>query len=406
MPEKMSNKFTPVTRPFLKLFIVWLAMFSASFAQWQLPPLAAKIIPLLDLTMTQFSSLVTAPMIPAILFSILAGVMCDKFGIKRVLSVGIILGAIGISARLSTSNYIQMLLCMVFSGCGAAFINANIVKMVGAWFPPEQLGKKLGILLTSATFGMTMGMGTSSLFPSVNSAFLFSSILCVISVLLWLLFMDNDHRFSTKSADVIEPNQEISLIALLKVPAKSAPLWIVGLCLMLVVGSMMAFMSFLPAALSQTKGLSDVSAGATGSAFMIGTLLSAILSPIIANKVGFYRPYFFVLGILAAVGVYWGWQASNEWLWLSMLLTGFCVGGSVPVFMSFPMLLQDIGPKYSGGAGGLIATIQLTGGVSIPYIISSFANDNYQLLFTSAAGCLAAMSLLSLSLPEVGPKKQ
>jgi NNP family nitrate/nitrite transporter-like MFS transporter len=74
--------------------------------------------------------------------------------------------------------------------------------------------------------------------------------------------------------------------------------------------------------------------------------------------------------------------------------------------MSFPMLLKDIGPKYAGGAGGLIATIQLTGGVSIPYVISSFANDNYQLIFTSAAGCLTAMSLLSLSLPEVGPKKQ
>lgn len=401
----MKNKKAEDIRPFIKLFIVWLAMFSASFAQWQLPPLAAKIIPQLDLTMTQFSSLVTAPMIPAILFSILAGVLCDKYGIKRVLSVGLILGAIGISARFSTSNYIQMLICMVLSGCGAAFINANMVKMVGSWFPPEQLGKKLGMLLTSATLGMTMGMGTSSLFPSVNSAFLFSSILCVISVLLWILFMDSDHRSAMQNADVVEPNQEMSLIELLKVPAKSVPLWIVGLCLMLVVGSMMAFMSFLPAALSQTKGLSAVSAGAIGSAFMVGTLLSAIFSPIVANKVGLYRPYFFVLGMLAATGVYWGWQTSTEWLWLSMLLTGFCLGGSVPVFMSFPMLLKDIGPKYAGGAGGLIATIQLTGGVSIPYVISSFANDNYQLIFTFAAGCLVAMSLVSLSLPEVGPKK-
>ena len=297
---------------------------------------------------------------------------------------------------------------MTVLGFGLTFINANLVKIVGAWFPPEKISKIMGVALTAPTLGMTLGMGTAPLFPSIKSAYIFSAAICIMATLLWIVFMKGQNKGEGKSIkENAGASQTASIISLLKVPAQSKALWVTGVCLMLVLGATMAFTSFLPIALSSVKGMSAVSAGVIGSTVMAGTLVSAILSPIVAQKMGLYRPYFFIIGLLAAACLYWGWTFNGALLWLSMFCAGLFLGAAMPIFMSFPILLKEIGPKYAGGAGGLLATLQLIGGIIIPtYIITPFAKGNYGMIFSLAAGCIVLMGVLALFLPEVGSKKE
>ncbi|HEY3389817.1 MAG TPA: MFS transporter [Prolixibacteraceae bacterium] len=375
-------------------------MFIGAYSQFQVPPLANKIIPALNLTNVQFSSIMTAPMLPAVLFSIIAGILADRFGVKRVVAVGLIIASAGILLRPLANNYLQMLIFMALAGFCNAFINANAAKMLGDWFPPEQISKAMGILLTSGTLGMTLGMGTAAMFPTVNSVYITTGVFCSAATIIWLAFMQN-------TPQKIEVQESISVTQYILVAAKSKALWLVGVELMLILGCTMTLTGFLPKALAEVKGIDPVTAGLLSSMIMLGTLLSSLLSPIISQWIGLFRPYLVAIGLLSAFGTFFAWQVNGVLIWVAMLLTGVGLGATMPIYMSFPMMLKEIGPVYAGSAGGLIATVQLIGAIVIPtYIITPLAGNNYNMIFGMAAMCMILMSILALFLPELGPKSR
>ena len=380
------------------LFIIWFALFSGAYAQYQVPPLVNEIIHSLNLTNVQFSSIVTAPMIPAVLFSIIAGTISDRIGVKPIITIGLIIGSIGTTFRFLAIGYWQIFVLMALSGFGVAFINANISKILGDWFPAEKISKTMGICLTGSTLGMTLGMGTAALFPSINSAYVVSSILSIVSTLLWVILM----KSRPKNTLVKESGSVLDNIRIL---TKSRSLWIGGFGLMLVMGCTMAITGFLPRALSEIRGIDPVTAGLLSSMVMLGTLFSSILSPIISQRIGSIRLYLIVVGVLSSFGVYYAWQTDVPVLWMAMILMGFFLGSSIPIFMSFPMLLKEIGIGLAGSAGGLLATMQLLGAIIIPtYIITPLAGENYNRIFGLASFCMIMMSFLMFFLPELRKK--
>lgn len=380
------------------LFIIWFALFSGAYAQYQVPPLVNEIIHSLNLTNVQFSSIVTAPMIPAVLFSIIAGTISDRIGVKPIITIGLIIGSIGTTFRFLAIGYWQIFVLMALSGFGVAFINANISKILGDWFPAEKISKTMGICLTGSTIGMTLGMGTTALFPSINSAYVVSSILSIVSTLLWVILM----KSRPKNTLVKESGSVLDNIRIL---TKSRSLWIGGFGLMLVMGCTMAITGFLPRALSEIRGIDPVTAGLLSSMVMLGTLFSSILSPIISQRIGSFRLYLIVVGVLSSFGVYYAWQTDVTVIWMAMILMGFFLGSSIPIFMSFPMLLKEIGIGLAGSAGGLLATMQLLGAIIIPtYIITPLAGENYNRIFGLASFCMIMMSFLMFFLPELRKK--
>jgi len=59
-----------------------------SLPQFQVAALAFRIIPELQLTSSQFALIMSAPMLPAVLLSLVAGSLADRFGVKKVVAVG------------------------------------------------------------------------------------------------------------------------------------------------------------------------------------------------------------------------------------------------------------------------------------------------------------------------------
>ncbi|XAM48670.1 hypothetical protein ANDSL2_12020 [Acetoanaerobium noterae] len=241
-------------------------------------------------------------------------------------------------------------------------------------------------------------MGTTALFPSINSAYVVSSILSIVSTLLWVILM----KSRPKNTLVKESGSVLDNIRIL---TKSRSLWIGGFGLMLVMGCTMAITGFLPRALSEIRGIDPVTAGLLSSMVMLGTLFSSILSPIISQRIGSFRLYLIVVGVLSSFGVYYAWQTDVTVIWMAMILMGFFLGSSIPIFMSFPMLLKEIGIGLAGSAGGLLATMQLLGAIIIPtYIITPLAGENYNRIFGLASFCMIMMSFLMFFLPELRKK--
>jgi NNP family nitrate/nitrite transporter-like MFS transporter len=81
------------------------------------------------------------------------------------------------------------------------------------------------------------------------------------------------------------------------------------------------------------------------------------------------------------------------------------MGGLMPLLMSIPVQLPEIGPVYAGTAGGFTGTLQLLGAVVIPtYIAAPIAGNNMRLFFLSGGVCMALVFVLVFFLPEPGKK--
>ncbi len=379
---------------------LWLASFSGLYPQYQLSALAHQIIPDLGLTSSQFSGIFSAPMIPAVFLSFFSGVLADRFGPKKVIGAGLIIAAIGTCLRLKSETGTQLFVLMMMSGFGSAFLTANAAKIIGAWHPPEKIGKMMGVYLMSSTLAMAVGTGTTAYFPSVRSAYMAAGGGCIAATLFWIFFM-KDQPANAALAPAPQPIKK-----LLAVAARSRSVWLTGGCLMFTLGCVISLTAFLPNALVSTYGIDPKTAGLISALITLGSLAGSLAGPLVCQKIGLMRPFIMGAGLIAAGGTAFAWQAPVGILMGSgLLVTGFALGAILPLLMSVPVLLPEIGPAYAGSAGGITSTLQLLGAVIIPtYVITPVSGDNYGILFGMAGICMVCMTLMVFLLPELGTK--
>lgn len=326
-------------------------------------------------------------MIAGLCLSFLSGILVDRFGAKKILGFAMVVSALGACLRLVTGSYIPMLIFMVMTGFGAAVQNANSAKIIGNWFPPEKVRTAVGIHHALATFGNTVALSTTSLFPSAQSAFMASAVLSVVVVLLFITLFRNSSESDTDM--VKKPPQPV--LQSLKAVIGNKTIWVTGLCLMLNMSCILSINTFLPTAL-KSRGIDAVTAGVMTSLVSIGNLLGNLFGPFISSRIGKMKPYLLIFGVLSALGAAFSWLApAGILLTLCLLLTGFSLGSGYPILMSIPVQLKEIDPRYGGTAGGFAANIQLVGPVLIPAnIIAPIAGSNYYVYYI-LTGCLGVI---------------
>lgn len=381
------------------LAIAWSTVFIGLAAQFQVAALAYKIIPAFKLTSGQYSMILTAPMLAGACFSFAAGALADRFGVKRVVAVGFIFSIAGVIFRYAAHNFWEMFVLMFLAGICPGILNANASKLLGAWFPKEQMNTAMGIYFSASGMGMSVALATSALFPTMKSAFVAAGFIMLATWILWLAFIR------------VKPGESPELPALpvtgyIKVAAGSKNIWLAGLAMMFLMGSFMVFTGFLPNALNEVHGMSPVAAGFMASIMTIGNIAGSLAGPYLSDRVGRIKPFITPVALLGTVAGYCSWILPPGGGMSALLaLLGAFWGMCMPLLMAFPMLLPEIGPLYAGSAGGIISTLQVIGAVFIPScIIAPLAGQNYNLLFALGSLSFLMVSAISLLLPELGDR--
>ena len=88
-----ANKLMP--QRWLALLAMVIVLFIMQFACLITAGVAVIIMPALGLSPAQFGMLCNMPFLAGVLFGIITGNLGDKFGIKKMMTVGIIVFAIG-----------------------------------------------------------------------------------------------------------------------------------------------------------------------------------------------------------------------------------------------------------------------------------------------------------------------
>ena len=379
--------------------VCFLVFFIGNYGQYQISPIAGTIMSELGIDLPRFSLLFTVCMYPALALSLVSGLLCDRFGAKRCVTIALLLSTVGMLGRIAfTVSYPMTLACTALTGLGCMFLTATSAKILAPHFG-EQVGQIMGPVSSGNTLGMFIAMATTAFFPGTKAAYTVSGILAVTVLAAWVLFVRDPEPEGGEQPHAVSVGES------LRVCVKSINVWLCGISLMLLMVGQIMVASSLPIALQTVKGMSESATGTVSSVYMIGAILGTTLGPQLFFRLKKGKRIFVTCcALITGIGVAFAWHIPNTVLLCSALvLCGSCLSSFIPMLLSLPIQLPGIGPVYAGTAGGLIATIQMIGCTIIPTNILTpmFTNaanvTDFGALFL-VSGILAACAAVTANL--------
>ncbi|GIN71713.1 MFS transporter [Bacillus sp. J14TS2] len=119
------------------------------------------------LSFAQVSWVSTAYMLIYAIGSVTYGRLADTYKLKNLLTVGLIIFALGSMIGLASQAYWMVLLGRILQAMGAAVIPATAMIIPVRYFPPESRGRALGISAAGLALGSALGPIVASLIVSV-----------------------------------------------------------------------------------------------------------------------------------------------------------------------------------------------------------------------------------------------
>ena len=370
------------------------AQFIGNYGNYQLAAIPGRIYEAFGLTDMQFSSLMTAPMLPSIFLSIIIGLMVDRFGISKMVSGCLAVAAAGFVMRCFATNYPTMLIAMALSGFGCMILNSNMAKIVSSLYPMDKVSKIVGILMAASSASMAVAFATTAAIPTLNVTFWIPAVVSLIVLVLWIAFA-RDRVFSGGAPGGSSGTQ---VAEALKVCVRSRNLWLAGLTLMLILGASMVISNFHVATLTSLKGYTENAAGSFNTVLMIGAIIGSIFLPVYVTKAPGKAPLLIFAMLLVTAATCYGMVALPAFgIYVCAFLNGALRSGIIATMMMTPVLLKEIGPALAGTAGGFIVTLELIGSVVIPtYIIVPLGGGSLMSYFALATVCMALAAVVCL----------
>lgn len=384
------------------LVMVFLALLPCNYNQYQASILAAELVERMNMSTQQFATVMTAPMLIGFFTGILGGTLADRIGSKLCVAISIFLSAVGCFLRLVSHSYGMFFLAMLLIGFAGTFLTLCSAKLFAEWFPAEQLGAMMGVMMGAGSVATALSQATTALFSSMNTAFIFGSVWMSVMLVLWLIFVKDRPEGSSvsESVPVLEP---------VKKAVKSKNVWILSLVAACFMGFQLTIASFYPTAL-QEKGFSLATAGLYASLFTFGGFLGNMIIPNIVAKIGVNRPTLLVSGLLGFVFIAIGWLFCDGIIMAFVIACGgFFACGVLPPVLSYPPSLPEIGVQNAASASGVVTSIQMLAGFLLPsYVITPICSMggtiNFSMLFILAGILAALQGIIALFLPELGTK--
>lgn len=384
------------------LLTACLLVFTANYQQFQVSALGSILVPDLGLSSFQFSIILFAPMLFAIVFSIPAGVIADRWGTRWLIAGAVGVSLIGSVMRCFSGDFFEMLCASILLGAAPTALNSSIVKVFGCWFE-SRTDFAMGWYYAASSGGMAASFALTPLFASPLLAFASSASVLGILGLIWTFVAG---RFDEENAALWvhpaslngEGDGAMFGVQDLCHAARSRSVWIVALILGLGLASTETFLGFLPLALEASTD--RVAGGWMTSTMTIGGIIGCIAAPHVRVRFKSYRRFLLVASVLGAMAlalVCIFLDAPNAVL---LFFTGALTAVCGPTVQGLPYQLPEIGERFAGSAGGIVNMTSLMATFLLPLGISALFGESYLMLLAGAVMCFMVTIILVPLLPS------
>ena len=159
----------PSTAPLLPHRVLWLVCIMAAILfinfidRGNLATVGPLVIDDLHLSNTQFGLLMSAFYFAYAPTQLLAGWLCDRVDLSRLLIVGVIVWSLTTAATGLVSGFLALLLMRLLLGVGESVVFPAIAKLFASFIPEERRGAANGWLAAGLSLGPAVGTSLGSL---------------------------------------------------------------------------------------------------------------------------------------------------------------------------------------------------------------------------------------------------
>ncbi len=366
------------------------------------------IYPLLSIIAADFSlssadaGLLTGSYFMAyLLLQIPAGIMGDRFGMKRVMLWTYAVSSIGaIGLGLAVGNYSLMVLCMAVHGLGAGgFYPASFGMMMQKTEPRRRafssaligIGMAIGLLV-----GMTSGGALYEMFQSIRVPIL---ALALPTVLIWFLF----YRYLPDT-----PGAPAPALSQYRAILLDWELWRINLTTFTALYGFWVAVTWGPTFLKVERGFSLGAAGFYTGLIAVSAIPASIFWGRLADRVGRKKVAAFVLPASAVTLLLLSVLENHSVLIGMLVLFGMLSNTAfVPSMLAWSAdIVEKRHPGLTGASVGIFNGSIMFSAVVAP-IVSGFLRDQTGSLgpaIVAAAVLMLAGTLLLLTIPAVSHK--
>lgn len=312
MEQKNSRKWL--------LLILLLAAFSVTFmTRFVWSPLNSTVSEALGLSKIASGSFMSAFFIGYVITQIPGGMLADKFCVKYVISVGVLLTGLASIGMSFMAGYAQGMIFRIITGLGAGVVMACCSKVISENFEQKDRGIAFGILLIGPTVGLTLAnqIGAAVLTAyDWQTAFRVVGYIAIAVAVILFIFIKN-----TKAET---PGEKVTLLTGIKYVLSTRNL--IFLCL---AGFLYMFLnlgvSTWANAYLGSIGYDTAQAAGIMSIYSIGGILGSLLTGVIVKKTNISVKYYLigVYLLIAAVTLIFGFQTQLMVLKVAGFVYGF-----------------------------------------------------------------------------------
>jgi len=346
-----------------------------------MPVLFKEISDDLGLSLVQIGTVWGIAALAGIFVVLIGGLLGDRFGVKRILTVACFLAGLAGASRGLSGSFITLVTTTFLFGLVTAAIPVNVHKTCGVWFSGRHLGLANGVVSMGMAVGFTVGAMISATILSPllggwrNVMFLYGAISIAISA-LWFLIQSEPSQVesSAGSASTVPFRQALSRVARIR------GVWLLGFILLGQMGCVQGMLGYLPLYLREI-GWTAASADGTLAIFNGTSMMATIPMALLSDRLGSRKAVLLTATIMTVIGVGLLSVVSGAGVWTSVIIAGIVRDGFMAVFMTMIIETEGVGATYAGTAMGLIFTISRLGGLVSPPVGNSLANINLGLPF-------------------------
>ncbi|GKU77370.1 MFS transporter [Paenibacillus sp. L3-i20] len=146
-----------------------------------------------DLIPSQVSWIMTSYMVVYAVGSIVMGKLADKYRLKDLLTVGLIIFAVGSMIGLVSNDYWLVIMGRIIQAAGASVLPATAMIIPIRYFAPEKRGRALGTAAVGLALGNALGPVVAGLITSVGSwrLMFIISLLPLLTLPFFRKYLDN-----------------------------------------------------------------------------------------------------------------------------------------------------------------------------------------------------------------------
>ncbi|MFX1481763.1 MAG: CynX/NimT family MFS transporter [Promethearchaeota archaeon] len=361
-----SHRFKSSRYRWVILAIAWLAYFAFGLILSSIPPLVNTISIDLSLSYSDMGIILGSVILMYIPLAVPIGVGIDRFGQKKMITIGLLLISASAILRSLVFNFETLFLAVFLFGFGGPIVSVGLAKVIALAFEGRERGLASGVYMTGVAVGSAsaLALTNSLVLPFVGSwrnVFSFYGITGLIIAICWILLAREFPISSEQNGRQLQFRKMVmSLLG-----RKSV--WVVA-----IIGSttflvLYGFGNWLPTILEE-KGMTSVDAGYLASIpTWVGLVGSAIIPGFTVT--GSRKPVIGALLLIEGISVYIAGVSCCLSLVLVLVIYGIASGAMMPLMLVVMMDLPEVGAEYTGIASGLFFSVGEVMGFTGPILV-------------------------------------